>query len=215
MTAECLLLGADDVDFHLLQAELFHALHREEEFFLVSEATPKKRWRVELSASFTPDRIGSFGDFTLTFQSAATYCESVGTTLDAFTFDVNKWQIGEGLTDDIPSYKHKTKTFRIFNAGAVRLDPRYMPLKITYKGASDKLSIKNRTTGDLWAFSGTSTAKEAIQISGVTSKKGNVSILGQTNFGLITLEPGWNEFELNGTSGDFEITFDFRFHYYA
>ena len=137
LTAECLLLGADDVDFHLLQAELFHALHREEEFFLVSEATPKKRWRVELSASFTPDRIGSFGDFTLTFQSASTYCESVGTTMDAFTFEANKWQIGEGLTDDIPSYKHKTKTFRIFNAGAVRLDPRYMPLKITYKGASD------------------------------------------------------------------------------
>ncbi|MGG1042580.1 glucosaminidase domain-containing protein [Bacillus velezensis] len=215
LTAECLLLGADDVDFHLLQAELFHALHREEEFFLVSEATPKKRWRVELSASFTPDRIGSFGDFTLTFQSASTYCESVGTTLDVFTFDANKWQIGEGLTDDIPSYKHKTKTFRIFNAGAVRLDPRYMPLKITYKGASSKLSIKNRTTGDLWTFSGTSAAKEAIQISGVTAKKGNVSIFGQTNFGLITLEPGWNDFELSGTSGDFEVAFDFRFHYYA
>ncbi len=90
-----------------------------------------------------------------------------------------------------------------------------MPLKITYKGASSKLSIKNRTTGDLWTFSGTSAAKEAIQISGVTAKKGNVSIFGQTNFGLITLEPGWNDFELSGTSGDFEVAFDFRFHYYA
>ncbi|MEC2233901.1 phage tail family protein [Bacillus subtilis] len=215
ITAECIFFGADNPDFHLLQAELFHALYKDDEYFLISEAMPKKRWRVELSSAFTPDRMGSTGEFNLTFVSASTYCESVATTLSAFTFDSDMWQLGEGLTDETYKYKHDTNTFKIYNAGTVRIDPLELPLNISYKGASNKLQIFNKTTGDKWTYSGTSSASDTIKLTGVLARKGNTSIFGDTNHGLITLLPGWNEFVLAGTSGKFEITFDFRFYYFA
>ncbi len=215
ITADCVFFGTDNTDYHLLQAELFHALFKDDEYFLISEATPKKRWRVELSSSFTPDRMGSTGEFTLTFVSASTYCESVATTLSAFTFDSDMWQLGEGLTEETFKYKHSTNTFKIYNAGTVRIDPLELPLNISYKGASNKLEIYNKTTGDKWTYSGTSSASDTIKLTGVLARKGSTSIFGSTNHGLITLAPGWNEFVLDGTSSKFEITFDFRFYYFA
>ncbi|WP_236809895.1 phage tail family protein [Bacillus glycinifermentans] len=211
--ADCIFFGEDTDDFFLLRNEIISALYRESQFYIITESEPYKRWKAEVSSSFDPDRIGSFGSFSIQFDCAEVFAESVGTTLDPFTFDANKWLLGEGLTDTIPTYKHKTTTFSIYNAGDVKIDPVDMPLIITYKGASSKLTITNQTTGDSWQYLSTTGSGDTIVLNRVMATKNNVSIFGNTNRKLITLAPGWNQFKLSGTSGSFEIAFNFRFYY--
>ena len=214
ITAQCTMYAEDAADYYLLRDEIYNALYRDEEYYLIAEGNPKKRWKVELNDSFEPERTGSVGEFSLSFESASPYCESIGTTQGAMTFESNLWQFGEGLTDEIPKYKHTTKSFRIFNAGAIRIDPLELPLRISFKGASSKLRITNKTTGDSWRYEGTSAAKETILLDGVKARKNGVSIFGDTNRQVIRLEPGWNEFTVSGPTGSFEINFDFRFYYF-
>ena len=114
---------------------------------------------------------------------------------------------------ETPSYIHRTNKFKIFNAGDVPVNPSKVPLKIKFIGSSSNLRIINRTTGDEWRFNGTSGAKDVIMLDGIRSLKNDVSIFGNTNKKLITINPGWNDFEITGAS-DFSITFDFRFYYY-
>ncbi|WP_144492924.1 glucosaminidase domain-containing protein [Bacillus pumilus] len=214
ITAQCTMYAADAADYYLLRDEIYNALYRDEEFYLIAEGNPKKRWKVEVSDSFDPERSGSVGEFSITFESASPYCESVGTTQSEFTFDSSLWQFGERLTDEIPKYKHTTKSFRIYNAGAIRIDPLQLPFVISYKGASSKLKITNKTTGDMWQYDGDTAANETVILDGVKVRKNGVSIFGETNRRVISLEPGWNTFTISGPSGAFEIAFDFRFYYF-
>jgi hypothetical protein len=108
----CEFYAADNTDYALLRNELFRSLYREEEFYLVSDAEPAKRWKVELGASFDPERIGSVGAFTLSFVSSSSYAESIGTTLDLFTFEDETWQVGQGLTEDMSMTVEYATTWR-------------------------------------------------------------------------------------------------------
>jgi hypothetical protein len=101
--------------------------------------------------------------------------------------------------------------FTLYNAGDVKVDPRQHELVIAYTGASTDLAIKNETTEEEWKYTGTSASGDTIRLDGVRSTKNNLSIFRDTNHKLISLAPGKNEFSLSGTSGNFEITFDFRF----
>jgi hypothetical protein len=177
----------------------------------VSDAEPAKRWKVELGASFDPERIGSVGAFSITFVSSSSYAESIGTTLDPLTFDDEVWQVGQGLSLEPADFAHNTTTFTIHNVGDVAINPREYALVITYTGASDGLAITNTTTGDSWSYTGTSAIGDAIVLDGIEAKKNESSIVPDTNLALITLADGANDFELAGTDGSFEITFDFRF----
>jgi hypothetical protein len=212
ITAVCSFFAVDSEDFSLLRDNLSTVLFHREPFYIIQNAQPFKRWLVEVSSGYTPDRIGMYGEFTLEFVSVSTYAESVGTTLDPMTFDSELWGVGMGLTGDDVSYSHTTTTFSIFNAGEVTIDPRFLPLKITFFGTSSNLSIKNITTGDEWIYTGT-TAEQTVKLDGVKVTKSNVSIFGDTNRKLITLKPGWNDFVITGASGAFTISFDFRFYY--
>lgn len=111
------------------------------------------------------------------------------------------------------SYTFTTTTFRVFNAGDIDIDPRVLPLKITFTGASTNLTITNQTTGDTWQYTGTTQTGDTITLDGVRSLKNGASIFRNTNRKLITIKPGWNKFIIEGTTGAFTISFDFRFYY--
>ncbi|MGF9727432.1 phage tail family protein [Bacillus licheniformis] len=211
--AECRLFAEDTDDFFLLRNKIVAALYKQSQFYIITESEPYKRWKVEVSSSFDVDRIGTTGDFNIQFDCANGFAESLGTTLDPFTFDADRWLLGEGLTDTVPSYTHKTASFSIYNAGDIPVDPIEMPLIIAYKGGSSNLAITNQTTGDVWKYSGTTSSGDTIVLNRVRSTKNNISIFGNTNRKLITLAPGWNHFKLSGTSGSFEVSFNFRFYY--
>lgn len=211
----CSLFAVDYTDTELLRAELVKVLLTTEEFYVIHDAQPFKRWLVELGSEFSPGKIGSYGEFTLDFVMASTYAESVGTTLDPLTFDSEMWGVGNGLTtDEDTTYTHATSTFRIFNAGDIAINPRELPLKITYTGASTNLKITNTTTGETWSYTGTTTAGQTLSIDGVRSlKSGVTSVFKDTNRKLITLKPGWNDFTVTGVTNPFTVAFDFRFYY--
>ncbi|MEH6942948.1 phage tail family protein [Bacillus sp. JJ722] len=209
-----LLEGKDIYDYFLLIAEVFKLFDARTTFFLINKYEPGKRWRVKTSTMYTPDRLNPLSAAVdIEFKSSSTFCESYGTTLNPFTFDSELWQVGQGVISEDLVYVHNTSSFRIWNGSDIEIDPRELPLLIKYQGVSDRLTIKNLSTGDDWSYSGTSSINDTITLDGVKSLKNGQSILKSTNKKLITLKPGWNDFELTGAS-DFLITFDFRFYYF-
>ncbi|MDV6367398.1 MULTISPECIES: phage tail family protein [Bacillus cereus group] len=208
--------AVDMWDYALLRDEVFRLFDSREAFYIIDQRNPGKRWLVKYSSPYSIEQNWKYGFFEIDFVTVKLpFAESIGTTMDDFTFDSNLWQIGQGLVAEDTKYTHNTTSFRIYNAGHVTIDPKEMPLKITYTGWSDQLAIKNLTTGDIWSY-GKSTVIESSQIvlDGVKSYRPGVgSIFKDTNWKLITLKPGWNDFVLSGTSGNFKIEFNFRFYY--
>jgi phage-related protein len=215
MQATCEFFAADSYDYPLAKNELIQTLFKDEEFYIVKDDEPAKRWKVELSNSFTPERIVNSGVFTIEFESKSSYSESIGTTQDDLTFDSDLWQFGQGLLAEDLVYTHNTNEFSIYNAGDVTVDGRNsnMELVIEYSGASTNLKITNDSTGDSWAYTGISNTDDVIRLEGVRSTRNSLSVVRDSNKKIITIKNGWNNFKLEGTSGSFEIKFDFRFYY--
>ncbi|RFB74445.1 phage tail family protein [Bacillus sp. AW] len=204
----------DFVDFDLFRDEIFQMFNPLEKFYIIRDLQPGKRMEVSVDSEFDIDyETLEDGKFSIDFVIHSVFLESIGTTMDSFTFDSNLWQIGQGLIAEDTKYTHNTTSFRIYNAGDILIDPKNIPLKITYKGVSNNLSIKNVTTGDVWSYAGQTNNGNIIELNGVKSTKNGTSIFGATNWGLITLKSGWNDFVLTGTAGNFEIKFDFKFYY--
>jgi hypothetical protein len=205
--------AADSVDFALLRNEIFRIFAGAEAFYLIDSREPGKRWKVRSNGFSVEQLTATKGRFDVDFTAQIPYAESIGTTLDPLTFDTDLWQIGQGLIDDGLEYTHTTSTFRIYNLGDTTVNPRQHPLVITYTGASTNLKIKNVTTGEEWAYTGTSASGNTLKLDGVRSTKNGLSIFRDTNRKVISLAPGWNDFVITGASGSFTVSFDFKFYY--
>lgn len=216
ISATCSFFPADIEDLALFRNELYRVLMSREPFYLISDAEPGKRWLVEVASEWTPEKLGYYGEFTLEFVSHSPYAESVGTSLTSMDFEQDGvWQLGQGLIDSADlKYRHSTTNFSIYNPGDIAVNPRNMPLVIRYSGVSSDLAIKNLTTAETWQHNDITSVGQTVEINGTRSlKNGITSVFSQTNRKLITLAPGWNEFELTGAGGGFTIEFDFRFYY--
>ncbi|MDA2261313.1 phage tail family protein [Bacillus cereus group sp. Bc200] len=213
--AQILFYSRDIWDFYLFRNEIYKLFASQDPFYIITNREPGKRWKVRVANAYEiePKAFGQYGEFNIVFKSASPFCESIGTTMSPFTFDSNLWQIGQGLIAEDVKYTHNTTSFRIYNAGDVLIDPRNLPLKIRFIGASKNLAIKNVTTGDFWSYTGETINGSVIELNGVKSTRNGTSIFGATNWGLITLKEGWNDFVLSGAIGNFKIEFDFRFYY--
>lgn len=211
--ASFLIQANDFADYHLVRHEIFKLFNAKNLFYIIDSRLSKQRWKVRTSARFSIERINFVnGLFNLEFLSPSPYAESTGSTLDPLSFESETWGVGEGLEAEDISYIHNTTSFSIFNAGDITLDPRELPLKITFSGVSDNLTISNTTTGDLWAYTGQTQADDAILLDGIKVTKNGLSDFKNTNKKVITLVPGWNDFTISGAT-DFTIQFEFRFYY--
>lgn len=208
------MVAKDALDFPLLRNEIFKILDSREAFYLIDSREAGKRWLVKVDGGFTPEQIiAELGKFDVSFISPSAYAESIGTTLDPKTFDAQVWQTGQGQTLDETMYTQTVTSFSIYNAAdGVTIDPRIMPLLITFTGASTNLQIANTTTGETWQYTGSTVDGDTLKLDGVRSLKNDVSCFADTNHKLITLSPGWNDFTLTGPSGSFSISFSFRFY---
>lgn len=213
ITAECSMFAVDNKDYALLRNEIYRLFLTHDKIYLVTAKEPGKRFLVELANELSMSRLGSYGQFSLELTCSVPYAESTGTTADPLTFDAELWQLGQGLTADDVSYSHTTAQFQIYNAGDIAVDPRELPLKITFTGASTNLRIRNLTTGDDWQFTGMTSAGDAVVLDGVRATKNGLSVFGATNRKVLTIAPGLNDFEITGASGAFTTAFDFRFYY--
>ncbi|MFH7833885.1 phage tail family protein [Bacillus luti] len=214
ITSTISIEAIDFVDFDLFRDEIFQIFNPLEKFYIIRDLQPGKRMEVSVDSEFDIDyETLEDGKFSIDFVIHSVFLESIGTTMDSFTFDSNLWQIGQGLIAEDTKYMHNTTSFRIYNAGDILIDPKNIPLRIRYTGASKNLTIKNVTTGDVWNYTGESVSGNVIELNGVKATKNGTSIFGATNWGLIKLKSGWNDFILTGATGDFKIEFDFRFYY--
>jgi hypothetical protein len=206
-------IAEDFEDFPLLRNEIFRIFDSRESFYLIDSREPGKRWLVK-AEGFSPSQlIANRGQFSLNFISPFSYAESIGTTTDPLTFETELWQTGQGLTLDETMYTHSTNSFQIYNAAdGVTINPRQMPLEITFKGASSNLTITNTTTGDVWQYTKTTASGDTLLLTGVRSLKNGLSVFSDTNHKLITLAPGYNDFTITGATGSFTISFAFRFY---
>jgi hypothetical protein len=195
---------AEDVsEYSVKRNEVFRVFLTRESVYVIDDREPEKRWLVKASG-FSPNQITKYGFFEVEFGAFLPYAESIETTLAMPAAQIS------GST--VVKYKHTTSSFEILNGGDVSIDPKKYPLLITYTGPSTNLKIKNLTTGDEWQHTGTTAGDDIIKLDGIRATKNNLSIFRDTNRKLITLAPGWNTFQLTGTSGTFETSFDFRFY---
>lgn len=209
------IFANDTRDYRLLRDEVFFFF--DDDVFYISERYEKgKRYKVTTLQSYIPERLNqriAQARFTLELVDLP-FAESIGTSMYPRTFDSGFWQVGQGLKVEDLKYAHDTNTFSIYNAGNVTVDPvDGMMLEITYQGASDGLEIKNITTGETWLYNGESGENDTIFFDGIQPLKNDLNIFRDTNRRIITLAPGWNDFELSGTIAEFLISFNFRFYY--
>ncbi|WP_026592994.1 phage tail family protein [Bacillus sp. UNC437CL72CviS29] len=209
-------LKAQNMDTYAIERdEVFHIFRSEEEFYLTDLRVPYKRWKVKCNDSFEMDQQRFYGFFDVEFVASLPFAISTLNTLmpdfDVYAQDAH-YGMGLDWSNEL-KYIHNVSYFNILNAGSVEVNPRYIPLSIKFKGPSSNLSIKNITTGDVWSYNKTTSANDTILLAGVRSTKNSLSIFRDTNRKLITLAPGWNEFQLSGTTQPFEIQFDFNFYY--
>jgi hypothetical protein len=186
--------------------EVFSVLDSRQPFYVTESRNPHKRWKVKIDGIFEPDQNRIFGFFDVALVSASPYAQSLGTTL-------NPTEYFQVKTNESVQYIFSTNKFQVWNDGDALINPRNMALKIEFQGASNNLIIRNITNGSEWKYTGSSTGGDTITLDGVRSLKNGVSIFGNTNRKLLTLNKGWNDFEIIGTSGSYTISFEFPFYY--
>lgn len=191
------LHGNDMYHIILLRNEIFKLFHSKEAFYIIDRRESEKRWLVKVDPYTISTLRYIKTELELHFVSSSPYAESFYSTQEL----------------DSVEYTFQNSLFTIYNAGDERIDPRCKPLLITFKGASTNLKIRNKTTGDEWSYTGTTTANDTIRLDRVRSIKNSLSIFRDTNRKLISIESGWNDFEITGATSPFSISFDFRFYY--
>lgn len=213
VSVECFFTARDVSDFILKRDESFVLFDSEIPYYIIDSRQPFKRWKVVCEsheAEYINKRIGKLN---LTFTVINGMSESTGSTLTPLTFDSESWGIGQNLLNVDNEYKFNNSKFKVYNAGDIEVDPREKPLTITFKGASENLTIRNNTTGESWKYYGDTNSYDTITLDRVYARKNDTSIFNDTNRKSIKLIKGWNEFSISGATSTFEIAFDFRFYY--
>ena len=217
--AEADFWAEDYYDYPLLRNEIFKLFQSKEAFYVTDTREPAKRWLVKVDGGYDVEQVTPWkGELGIEFITVdQPFAESIGTSLNPRRFDEEIWQIGQGLVDEVQDtdYIHSTTSFQIYNSSDIIVDPRVHEIKITFSGISNNLAITNATTGDVFTYSGSTSEGDTIELDGIKMLKNGQSIFRDTNHGLITLAPGYNDFLISGANdGDFEITFEFRFYYF-
>lgn len=193
LTAEFISKANDYVESLALRDKLYGWLGNGRKFYVSDTNIPMRRWNVYLE-SWTPDRID----------------------VKHHRFDIPLFaESGTSESTTMIKKKYTSTNFKFNNRGNQLINPRYhSDIEIEFSGNSSNLIIKNVTNGDVWSWTGETVDGDTILLKGIRSLKNNMSIFGQTNKKLITLNSGWNEFEILGVSeGDFELTIRTRFYF--
>ena len=175
-----------------------------------------KRYKVRLASSFDIEQVREYGFGELVFETTdLPFAESIGTTADIDREGLSsiqaRWGVGMGLfaDDGTLNYTHSGRTFRIYNAGNVAVNPFEQDLVIVVNNASKGYELRNNTTGDTFKVTEDIAQGELFIVKGVVTVNG-LQALRATNKQFITLAPGWNDFTQNQAR---KVEFVFRFYY--
>lgn len=217
LTAELYLKASSMASYALYRDQVFKLFKSKKAFYITESRTPWKRWLVKVTNSFELDQTRIYGVFTVEMEtSGLPYVESRATTQQPLVWKDNGWFWGAGISwgDSMDQYNVVNDTeFVIPNYGDVVVDPRQMGLVIRFNGASNNLTLTNLTTGETFVYYGTTGTSDTLVLDGVRVLKNDISVVRQTNYGLLTMAIGNNDFLVEGAIGNFTISFEFRFYY--
>ena len=160
--------------------------------------------------------------FSIGFTNYCGLGYSLGTSSNLKTYDSELWQMGMNLPnmEDIPyefSDSDGLNTFKIYNPSDVVIDPYYQQseLKITMNvGVNSLVELDNLTTGDTYTVKTGNVSTNKIVIDGIETTINGVASTSATNYGVITLVQGWNQFRVTSSYKPVtSIAFDFPFVY--
>lgn len=199
--------------FQLHRELLFRLFVDVRPIWITDSRFPYKKWRVKLDGEWSAERVRfhRVGEVSLTFVTVGPpYAHGVQTTASPY-----EWMQGHSWMGGI-SWGQEGYVFSdinrcvVHNMGDVTIDPREHECVVTYRGASENLHITNLRTNDVFVHHGVTGTDEEIKIDRVFTTRNGLNVVRETNYQLLTFEPGANEIILAGTSSPFEITFDFR-----
>lgn len=149
--------------------------------------------------------------FTIQFENPSGYKYNLNTT-DQLADIWDDYPLGYNIgIQEAADYTFTTSSFQICNIGDVKIDPYYknhdMQIIIHFKGNS--LTVTNSSNGDSWTYNTAATKSDTIILDGINTFRNGASDSKSTDFGNISLERGFNNIYVSGSS-DFDITFSFR-----
>ncbi|WP_107839454.1 phage tail domain-containing protein [Metasolibacillus meyeri] len=177
-----------------------------------------KCWRVERINNDAIEWNGLRGKRVIEFETSdLPYATTPFTSLQLLekAWDIDKiaWGMSFDWDESPPQFSFSTNNFNLKNYGNVKIDPRYMPLKITLKGNfASFVQITNVATGDVFRLNGSLAPSDTLVLDGVSYLKNGQHVTGQTNKKLISLKKGNNQFTITGGTVS-SISFDFPFYY--
>ena len=182
-------VAKDHQNYILLRNQLNGLFARKTPFYIRFKDDSTRRWMVRLASQFVTEKeLETVGSMSIDFRCEKLYAESV--TASNYTFN--------------------TANFIVKNTGTETVDPRESQLDITLKGVFAKqVKMTNKTTGDVFIFTGALTANDTLKLTGVRTLKNGVSALKNTNKKLITIASGDNDFLIEGGTVS-SIVFNFR-----
>lgn len=215
ITAKFYLDAKDYIDYTLAQKETWQTLFDYDPYYITWSRMPGIRFLVHIKPFEFSSISQISGTFDIDFEAFKGFAESVGRTdEDPIDMDSDKWQmVGQGfvLDEDLVYTNIPGNSFKIFNAGDITIDPRKHDLTISIQGAG-KPTLKNLTTGDMFTYNKALASGDTLTIDGVYPLLNGVHCGRDTNHGLLTLAPGWNQFQLTGLTNP-KSSFGFRFLY--
>ncbi|MEB8071569.1 phage tail family protein [Staphylococcus xylosus] len=207
--------GHDSEDIYLAEQKLRNLFFKRNYYFVITSDLPNKKFAVS-NPTITPTvKDTSSVEFEVTFQVYKGYSESLYKT-DQYSLMSDKWQFESGVMPDVEiKYKHTRQKFSIYNGSSDTINPRkrhQLQIWIRLKTTTG-FKLVNKTTGDVFEYKGKLETNQSFLIDGAYPYIEKERCGRLTNHGLITLVPGYNDFEIWGTVSDFEIQFIFPFIY--
>lgn len=214
LTLRFAYVGTDIKDYHLFKTRIRQTIYKRSAYYIVHSDMPGRKYAVMPASISYEDRYGSNGEVSIDFTVLKGYSESLKDTSD-ITFLTDYWQFENGvITDDI-AYTFNTARFSVWNGSTDAIDP-YMRhnLEIEIKGvASTKFSITNHMNGNIFEYNSNLAQTSTFKIDGLHPFINGERVGKNTNHEYISLEPGWNNIEIAGLTGDIKVSFKFNFIY--
>lgn len=198
-------VGMNEADMYLAMDALQQFLDTRTPLWICWADWPQRMYYVKAKLS-DPNYLSDQGwTCEVTLTDLIGLSRSVGTTGDWDNMVVG---FGNNQPVDRPSYTFNSNNFNVQNMSNILIDPerRGHQLTITFDGNSaGNMKITNKTTGDSFTYKKAFNGK--FVLDGVNPTINGNGCLADTDYGVITLQIGKNEFQIDNFSG--MVNFDF------
>lgn len=209
--------GLDKTEYRLFKSSFRKLWARREPFYVVHSDLEGFKYAVIFNSLSFEDKFSKNGEAEVSLLVYKGYTESYLNTLELDYWLKNGWQFENGLSiQDGVKYVTDSKTVKIYNESSDEIDPDLRhTLIIKVKGnAPNGFKIKNKTNKKVYEYKKSIKNKDEIVINGVYTYKNKKRVTHDTNYKLITLEPGINDIEITGDGLELEsLQFIFNFIY--